>query len=164
MGLIEDAGNVWLEEPDWREFFEVQTQRWPRLPRYLQEDSAFEATLQAWRKHHFTWVARNNKAVRSPASAAEAMIALAKLRIFPPRFLHKDVPRTDECGFQCDDHMWLSIRQEQWRITAIEDRMLHLEKGFGDKPETMQIDLGRARWAKYIEAAIAVLEAQGTMP
>jgi hypothetical protein len=54
--------------------------------------------------------------------------------------------------------MWLSISGEQWRITAIEDKMLLLEKGFEDEPATMQIDLSKAKWTKYVEAAVAVLE------
>jgi hypothetical protein len=57
--------------------------------------------------------------------------------------------------------MWMSYAGEQWRITGIEDRMLHLEKMWFEEKEreTKQIDLNRARWDKYTEAAVAVLEA-----
>ena len=65
-----EARAVEYEEPDWRERFETHCARWPRLPRYLQEDSAFEATMRDWRR----WHATDDK----PAGAVEAMIALAK--------------------------------------------------------------------------------------
>jgi hypothetical protein len=152
-----EAGAVRLEEPDWHELFEQQCARWPRLPRYLQEDSAFEEVLRQWRRFHFTWGEVDGKAKRIFPDAPAGCIALAKLGIFPPRFLIKDVPRTDAGGYQADDHMWLSINQEQWRITAIEDRMLHLEKGFEEPRQTMQIDLNRARWDKYNESASQAL-------
>ena len=148
-----EAGAIALEEPDWHEVFEAQCARWPRLPRYLQEDSAFEEVLRRWRRFHFRWV----DGKKHFPSAPEGCIALAHLRIFPPRFLIKDVPRTDEMGYQADDHMWLSIKQEQWRIIAIEDRQLHLEKRF-EEPQTMQIDLNRARWDQYTQSASAMLE------
>jgi hypothetical protein len=153
-----EAGAIELEEPDWSARFEEHCARWPRLPRYLQEDSAFDATLRDWRRFHFTWVEIEGKPRRNPAGATEAIIALAKLGIMPPRFLHKNVPREESGGYQADDHMWLSIRQEQWRIVAVEDRMLCLEKGFEDKPETMQINLATARWGKYILAAVELLD------
>jgi hypothetical protein len=152
-----EAGQVELEEPDWRERFEEHANRWPKLPPYLAWDNAFEAVMREWRQFHFTWVELGGKAKRNPAGATEAMIALARLKIFPARFLIKDVPRTDACGYQADEHMWLSIRQEQWRITGVEDRMLCLEKRFEDKPETMQIDLAKAKWTKYCDAAAAAL-------
>ena len=148
-----EAGGVELEEPDWRQRFEEHANRWPKLPPYLAWDNAFEATMCEWRLFHFTWVEVGGKAKRNPAGATEAMIALAQLQIFPARFQTKDVPRTDASGYQADDHMWLSINHEQWRITAVEDKMLCLEKRFEDKPETMQIDLGRAKWSKYCDAA-----------
>jgi hypothetical protein len=152
-----EAGKVEIEEPDWRERFEMHALRWPKLPRYLAEDSAFEATLRDWRRFHFTWGEVDGKAKRIFPDAPAGCIALAKLGIFPPRFLIKDVPRTDAGGYQQDDQMWLSINQEQWRIVGIDDRMLLLEKWFEDKPQTMQIDLNRARWEKYIQSATAIL-------
>jgi hypothetical protein len=153
-----EAGAIELEEPDWSARFEEHCARWPRLPRWLAEDNAFEATMREWRKFHFTWIEVQGKPKRSPAGATEAIIALAKLKIFPPRFLHKDVPRDESGGYQADDHMWLSVNQEQWRITGVEDKMLCLEKGFEDKPETLQIDLSKARWNKYVAAAVMVLD------
>ena len=159
-----EAGAVELEEPNWRERFEDHCLRWPKLPRYLQEDSAFEATLSDWRRFHFTWleVEINGKVQlkHKPASAIDGMVALAKLKILPPRSLIKDVPRDGATGYQADDHMWLSIAGEQWRITAIEDRIIILERTLEDKPETKQIDLTKAKWTKYVEAACAVIEAQ----
>jgi hypothetical protein len=152
-----EAGAVILEEPNWHEVFERECARWPRLPRYLQEDSAFESTMQQWRRFHFTWIEVDGKVKRFPAGPKEAIIALAKIGVMPPRFLHKDVPRSDETGFQADDHMWLSIRQEQWRIVGVEDKMLCLEKGFEER-ETLQIDLSKAKWTKYIAAAVEMLD------
>jgi hypothetical protein len=152
-----EAGAIELEEPNWSARFEEHCARWPRLPRYLQEDSAFEAIMHQWRKFHATLIEVDGKPKRNPAGATEARIALAKIGIMPPRFLHKNVPREESGGYQADDHMWLSIRQEQWRITAVEDRMLCLEKGFEAQPETMQIDLSKVRWNKYVESAVEVL-------
>jgi hypothetical protein len=148
-------------EPDWRERFDEQCARWPKLPRYLQEDAAFEEVMRQWRRFHSTPVEIDGKSMRQPASAAEAMIALAAIGVMPPRSAWQDIPHGSVAeGFQHDDHMWMSYAQEQWRITAVEDQMLHLEKmSFDDKTETKQIDLNRARWDKYVEAAIAVLEA-----
>jgi hypothetical protein len=153
-----EAGEIELEEPDWHEVFERECARWPRLPRYLQEYSAFESTLQQWRRFHFVWKELDGKAKRYPATAQEGVIGLAKLGIMPPRFLGQDIPRTEATGHQSDDHCWLSVNQEQWRIVGVEDKMLCLEKGFEDKPETMQIDLSKARWNKYVAAATIVLD------
>lgn len=144
-----EAGAVELEEPDWVVRLQEHQLRWPKLPAYLAQDNAFEETLRDWRRFHFTWV---NGAKHFPP-ASIGVVALAKLGVMPPRWLHRDIPRSDETGYQCDEHMWLSIRQESWRILAIEDRMLCLERGFEDKPETMQIDLNKAKWNKYCEAA-----------
>jgi hypothetical protein len=154
-----EAGQVDIEEPNWLEVFEENKKRWPRLPDYLACDSAFEAVLKRWRRFHSTPIVVNGEDKRQPAPAIDGIVALAELRIFPPRFTIKDVPRTDDGGYQQDDHCWLSISGEQWRITAIEDKMLLLEKGFEDEPATMQIDLSKAKWTKYIEAAVSVLEA-----
>jgi hypothetical protein len=151
-----EASAIEIEEPDWRQVFEDECNCYPRLPRDAQENFVFEAVLRQWRRFHGTPIEGSDK--KQPADATAGMIALAELRIFAPRFTIKDVPRDGVTGYQADDHMWLSIKGEQWRITAIEDRMLCLEKRFEDQPETMQIDLNRAKWEKYTEAALAVLE------
>jgi hypothetical protein len=146
-----EAAAIELEEPDWRQRFETHCARWPKLPRYLQEDAAFESTMRDYRRFHFSWI--DGKQI--PLAADPAKIALAKLRIFPPRFTIKDVPRDGVCGFQCDDHMWVG----PWRIVAVEDRTLCMEKymEIEGKPETRQIDLTKADWTKYITSAVAVL-------
>jgi hypothetical protein len=155
-----EAGEVEIDEPDWRERFEEHCLSWPKLPRYLQEANAFERTLKDWRRHHFTWIEVDGEPKHQPAGAIEAMVALAKLKIMPPRSTWRDIPHNDVVeGYQYDDHMWLSIAGEQWRITAIEDRILILEKGFQTDREIKQINLKTARWDKHIEAAVAVLEA-----
>jgi len=155
-----EAGSVLFEEPDWRALFEEQCARWPKLPRYLQEDSAFTEVLRQWRRFHWTPIEVDGALKKNPAGAVEAIIALAKLQIMPPRSAWQDIPRTGIVeGYQSDDHMWLSIAGEQWRITAIEDKMLCLQKGFQADVETKQIDLNRARWDKYIESAVGVLDA-----
>ena len=137
------------EEPDWRDRFEEEQNRWPRLPKFLAEDNAFENILVAWRR----WHAVDGK----PASAADGMIALAGLGIFPPRNLIKDVPHGG-APFEepHDDHMWLIMSQRAWRIVGVEDKMLLLDS-FG---ETTQVDLSRAKWDKYIEKAAEALNAR----
>lgn len=111
-----EAAAIELEEPNWKERFEEHCLRWPRLPRYLAEDSAFEATLKDWRRWH------------KPADAPTGMVALSALGIYPPRNLIKDIPRGGECfQEQHDDHMWLIMSQRAWRIIAIEDRTMILD-------------------------------------
>jgi hypothetical protein len=152
-----EAAAVELEEPDWVELFNEECARWPRLPRYLQEDSAFPEVMRRWRRFHAAPAAPGQ---RIPAPAAEAIVALAKLGVMPPRSAWNDIPRSDATGYQHDDHCWMSYAGQQWRITAVEDRIMHIEKmSFDDKSETQQIDLNRARWDKYVEAAFAVLDA-----
>lgn len=152
-----EAGALEFEEPDWRERFEEHCRRWPKWPRYLAEDSAFESTLKDWRLFHATTVEVNGEMKRRPAGAVEAMIALAGLRIFPPRNLIKDVPRDGKCYEPDvgDDHMWLQIAGRAWRIVGVESRMLLLDS-FG---ESKQIDLNKAKWEKYTEAALAAMAA-----
>jgi hypothetical protein len=120
------------------------------------DHEGFERTLREWRLFHGSKMSDGRL---MPASAVDAMVALAHLRIFPPRSVLRDLPRDGINGFQYDDHMWLSIRGEQWRIRGIEDRQLILEKGF-EESETMVIDLATAKWGSYVEAAAAVLEAR----
>jgi hypothetical protein len=150
-----EAGELELEEPNWRDRFESHCERWPRLPRYLQEDSAFEATLLDWRRFHWTPIEVEGKLKKRPAGATQAIVALAKLRIFPPRNLIKDVPRDGKCYEPDlgDDHLWLQIAGRAWRIVAIEDKMLILDS-FG---EDKQIDLNRARWKENTDAALAAM-------
>jgi hypothetical protein len=157
-----EAGRITieLEEPNWRELFEEQCARWPTLPRYLQEDNAFEEVLRRWRRFNSTPVEVNGEWKRRPAPATDAIIALAKLKVMAPRSAWNEIPHGDVVeGYQHDDHMWMSYSGEQWRIVAIEDRMLHLEKmWFSEKQrEIKTIDLNRARWDGYVDAAVAVL-------
>lgn len=146
-----EAGAIELEEPAWPERFEEHCLRWSEWPRYLAEDNAFEATLRDWRRFHSI-----GEGDRPPA--ADGVIALAQLKIFPPRFLIKEVPHSAETGYQHDDHMWISIAGEQHRITAIEDRILLLERRFDNEPTIVQIDLNKTKWNNYIKAAVAMLE------
>jgi hypothetical protein len=154
-----EAGLIEIEECDWKERFEEHCARWPKLPRYLAEDSAFEATLADWRRFHFTWVEVDGKPKRRPAESALAMIALARLGIMPPRSLIRDIPREDGEPYEPDrgdDHCWLQIAGRMWRIMAIEDRILILDS-FG---EDKQIDLSTAKWENYLKNATAALDAQ----
>ena len=132
-----------LPEPDWREAFEAD---------------GFEETLTQWRRFHCTG---DEPGKRIPASAIDGIIILAGMGILPPRSELRDLLHDPRTGYQCDEHCWLSISGEQWRIVAIEDRMLHLEQMTftGDEPETRQIDLSRADWTRHTEAAVAILEA-----
>jgi hypothetical protein len=149
-----EAGAVIFEEPDWRERFDEHCERWALMPRELAEDNAFKEVLADWRRFHAAPIEGTNK--RQPAPAVDAMIALANLRIFPPRSTLKDVPRDGVTGYQADDHMWLQIAGEQWRIVGVEDRMLCLERMDG---ETKQIDLRKAKWGAYTKMAAAALKA-----
>lgn len=154
-----EAGAIELEEPDWRERFEEHILRWPKLPRWLAEDNAFEAVLTDWRRFHWTPIEVDGQAKKAPAGATEAIIALAKLGIMAPRSAWVETPRTNATGYQCDDHMWLSIAGEQWRITGVEARMLCLQKGFQADVETKQINLTTAKWESHNAAAVELLEA-----
>jgi hypothetical protein len=154
-----EAAAVEYQEPDWRELFETECARHPQWSRYLQQIDAFEEVMRRWRRFHWTPIEIKGEQKKMPAGATEAIIALSGLGIMPPRSEYKDIH--DGLGYQHDDHMWISISGEQWKIAAIEDRMLILEKmAFDDrKPETRQIDLNRADWTKHTEAELAVLKA-----
>jgi hypothetical protein len=156
-----EAAMIEFEEPDWVEEFNLECQRWPRLPRYLREESAFPEIMRRWRRFHSTPVEVDGEWKRRPAPAVEAIVALAKLKVMPPRSGWNDIPRDDETGYQQDDHCWMSYAGEQWHIIGIEDRTLFLERmWFEEKQrETKQIDLNRANWTNYLESAVAVLEA-----
>jgi hypothetical protein len=136
------------EEPNWREL-------WEKLK---VADDGFEAILTQWRRWH--WIPGDEyrdehgqmRVQKIPASAVSAIIALAALGIMPIRSI--DWPHSlfeDEL----DAHCWLVTEGRAWRILGIEDKTLFLDS-FG---ETRQIDLARAKWDKYCEAAAAVLEA-----
>jgi hypothetical protein len=144
-------------EVDWKERFEEHRRRWPRLPHYLAQDSAFEATLTDWRRFHATTVEVGGELKRRPAEPALAMIALARLGITPPRSLIRDIPDDGKClePDVGDAHCWLQIAGRAWRIAGVEDKILLLES-FG---ESKQIDLSSARWSGYIESATAYLDA-----
>lgn len=156
-----EASAIEYEEPDWWALFDQECARFPNLPRYLQEDEAFPEVMRQWRRWHWTPVDVDGQAKKMPAGAVEAMIALAKIKIMPPRSTRNDIPHSSVAeGYQHDDHMWLSIAGEQWRIAAVESRMLCLEKmTFDGSVETRQIDLSKAKWDGYIIAATAVLDA-----
>lgn len=160
-----EAGAILYEEPDWIAVFEEECQRKPDWPRYLQEAEAFESTLKQWRRWHGTPITNDKgQEGRKPANAVDCVIALACLGVMAPRSTWRDLPRDGRTGYQSDDHCWLSIAGEQWRIIGIEDRMLHLEKMTfnANEPERKQIDLNRADWTKHTEAALAVLAAWRT--
>lgn len=145
-----EASAVELEEPDWLDEFELECRRWPTWPRHLAEDSAFESILKRWRRYH----AVDDK----PASAYDAMIALARLRLFPPRNLIKDVPRDGKrLEEQHDSHMWVIMSQRAWRVIGVEDKMLLLDS-FGDQT---QVSLEPRKWLKHTEKAVEWLKAWG---
>jgi hypothetical protein len=144
------AGQLELGEPDWTQRYAEHLRIWRELPRYQQQENAYEATLRDWRRFHAAPIKGSDK--RQPAPAVDGIIALANLKVYAPR----STPRDGVIGYQHDDHCWLSIAGEQWRITAIEDRQLLLERM--DEAQK-QIDLNRADWGAYNAAAATVLEA-----
>lgn len=140
-----EAGAIIVHEPDWAEEFEREKDLTPAqgAPWYRDRD-AFERVLRAYRKYHHTGQAPN----RMPIDATTAIIALAKMGITPERFLQFVTSEQ----LQIDEHCWL-INERAWRITAIEDRVIHLDS-FGD---LKQIDMNAVKWDKYVEARVAIL-------
>ena len=102
------------------------------------------------------WI--DGQAKVDPASAVDAMMALARLGIVAPRSLLEERAALG-LGCQHDDHTWLQYDGEQWRIVGIEDGMLCLKKMFTNQEK--QIDLTKAKWTNYTAAAVKVLEAMG---
>jgi hypothetical protein len=133
-----------LEEPDWAEL-------WSRLQ---AADDGFEILLRKWREHHFTPVEIDGVWKKKMASSVDGVIALSRLGLMPLRSLTEGQGGLFE--EQIDDHCWFLSQGRAWRVLGIEDHMLMLNS-FG---EEKQIDLSRAKWAKYCEAAAAALEAQ----
>jgi hypothetical protein len=144
------AGQLELGEPDWPKQYAQALHAWRDLPPYRQQENAYERTLRDWRRFHAAPIKDSDK--RMPAPAVDGIVALANLKIYAPR----STPRDGLTGYQHDDQMWLSIAGEQWRIIAIEDRRLLLERV--DEAQK-QIDLNRADWGAYTKAAVAVLDA-----
>jgi hypothetical protein len=166
-----EAGMVDYEEPDWRERFADYVRAYPRpvgqvyssvaLEHNLAEEDAFERTLKDWRRFHATPVIVNGEQKRQPADAVDGVIALAKLRVFPPRSINQNLPRDGALftGVQADDHCWLTVRQEAWAIRGVEDKTLHLWRGWAPNLEYLTIDLSRARWGPYCDKAVEFLRA-----
>jgi len=153
-----EAGAILLEEPNWRDRFEEIVAQWrqtepSRYPIELRLNDAFEQLLREYRRFHFTWLEDGK---RMPMAATPAIIALACLRIFPPRSRMKNLAR-DGLHFkeQIDDHCWLQVAGRAWRIEAIESKVIFLES-FG---EHMQLDVSRVKWDNYIKKAVASLDA-----
>jgi hypothetical protein len=150
-----EAGAVLLEEPDWQErLAEIMGDRLDdkKYPYELVQEDAFEQLLREYRRFHFTW---GDDGKRYPMPADKACIALAGLRIFPPRSIIKDVSRDGQCYEPDlgDNHMWLTINQRAWRIVAVESGTLFLDS-FG---EAMQIEANHPGWAKYIDKVLEAL-------
>ena len=164
-----EAGAIDLEEPDWRERYAdylagypkprvLQVHATPAQIRLLGEEFAFEQTLVDWRRFHATPTPEGK---RRPAPAVDGVIALAKLRVFPPRSINQNLPLCGPLftGEPHDDHCWLTVRQEAWAIRAIEDKTLHLWRGWEPEIETMTIDMSRAKWGPYCDKAVEFLRA-----
>lgn len=132
-----EAGAL-LEEPDWAQLFKDRG----------GDEFAFENLMLAWRRWHWTPVLVDGVEKKKPAGATEAMIALAKIGVMPPRTLLGD-------GYQYNDHMFLMSEGREWRIVGVEDKTMVLTSDGAQ----WQIDLSRAKWEKYSEAAAAALEA-----
>lgn len=151
-----EAGAIELEEPDWNEYFSgFVSDMDEKNPIELRQDSAFEKTLLLYRQFHFTWL-DNGK--RRPMASSNAVIALAILGIMAPRSRRKDMPHdASTFEYQHDEHCWL-VNERAWRIVAIEDKTLCLDS-FGD---TKQVDLAVAKWDKYVEQRLQILQPKET--
>ena len=148
-----EAGEILLEEPDWREMFRASVDRKDGgYPIELREDDSFAEILWEYRKFHFTWLPDG---MRRPMPASEAGIALAELRIFPPRSRRKDIPR-DGALYEIDhdNHCWLQINQRAWRIKTIEGGIMFLDS-FGDEKQIGPFT--REQWEKYVDKALEAL-------
>jgi hypothetical protein len=150
-----EAGDVRLEEPDWRELFIASVARKDETyPIELREDDSFAEILWEYRRFHFTWLEDGK---RLPMPAAQAIIGLAKLRIFPPRSRRKDIPHGGALfEEQHDNHCWLQIQQRAWRINAIEGGVLFLDS-FGEEKQIGPFT--REQWSKYVDKAADALNA-----
>lgn len=152
-----EAGDVLLEEPDWRErYAEITALLDPmdekKYPYELVQDDAFEQLFREYRRFHFTW---GEDGRRYPLPATQASIALATLRVFPPRSRTKNIERDGKCYEPDlgDDHMWLQIDNRAWRIVAVDSKTLFLDS-FG---EEMQIAVDHPGWPKYVDKALEAL-------
>ena len=132
-----------LDEPNWAKL-------WGALK---AADDGFEVLLIRWREWHFTPIEIDGVWKKKMAASVDGVIALAQLGLMPLR------SHTEGQGGlfeeQVDSHCWFLSQGRAWRVLGIEDRMLCLNS-FG---EEKQIDLSRAKWEKYCEAAAAALEA-----
>jgi hypothetical protein len=121
--------------------------------------------MTEWRRFHFEW--RGDQRFKAPQ--ADAVIALAKLGIMPPRSLDPDPDNPDLSklpqpgllkDLQHDAHCWVNFEASAWKVRAIEDGVLHLWHGWRPKVEIWSIDLNQytpAQWARYCEKAAAML-------
>ena len=134
-----------LDEPNWSEL-------WATLK---VADDGFEVLLRKWREWHFTPIEIDGVWKKKMAPSVDGVIALAQLGIMAHSGLTERSPGAFE--EQVDAMCWFVSQGRAWRVLGIEDHMLMLNS-FGDEK---QIDLSRAKWDKYCEAAAAALEAQG---
>jgi hypothetical protein len=137
------------EEPNWRDL-------WRALK---AADDGYEVLLMKYRRWHWTPGIEyrddhgQTRVQKNMGPSVDGVIALSKLKIFPPTI--PENPLTSFAGEQHDGHMWFLSQGRAWRILGIEDKMLMLDS-FG---EQWQIDLNKAKWEKYCEAARKALEA-----
>jgi hypothetical protein len=166
-----EAGAIEFEEPDWRERFleyfkrieaptVAQRLATSAQQRLLAEERAFEQTLTDWRRFHGQRMMVDGKRMVKQANAVDGILALAALGVMPPRSINQNIPRGSPLHQeQHNDHIWLTVKGEAWAIRSIEDKVMHLWRGWEPDVERMSIDLSRARWSSYCDAAVAFLKA-----
>jgi hypothetical protein len=166
-----EAGAIEFEEPDWPGRFldyvqsfpkakGAQRYAYPELRLNLAQDFAFEHTLTDWRRFHGQRMMIDGKRMVKQANAVDGILALAALGVMPPRSINQNIPRGGPCfQEQHNDHIWLTVKGEAWAIRSIEDKVMHLWRGWEPDVERMSIDLSRARWSSYCDAAVAFLKA-----
>ena len=152
-----DAAAILIEEPDWRALFEEQCARWPKLPRYFQEDSAFPEVMRQWRKFH--WIADRNQGRaqedagwrgRGDYRARQAWHHAAALA-------WNDIPRDGETGYQPTTTCGSRSARSSGASSRSKTASCICRRVFQADVEQKQIDLVQAKWDKYTIAAVELL-------
>ena len=138
-----------LEEPNWAEL-------WKRLQ---AADDGFETLLRRWREWNFTPIEINGVWKKKMAPSVDGVIALARLGLMPLRSSPDRPPGLVRGADRCS--LLVPVARAAHGASWASRTTCCCLNCFG---EEKQIDLSRAKWDKYCEAAAAALEAQRKAP